>query len=65
MMTETTERPEVCTDEMLEYLDDLRESGDTNMYGAGSFVGAEFCLTVSEARAVTTYWMQTFGREDR
>ena len=40
----THDRPEIVTDEMLEYLDDLRESGETNMFGAGPYVQREFGL---------------------
>ena len=33
-----TERPVLVTDEHLEYLDGLRDSGVTNMYGAGRYL---------------------------
>ena len=56
------ERPECLTDEMLMYLDDLRESGDTNMYGAVPFLRSEFFeLNKSQAGAVLGYWMETFA----
>ena len=68
MTDETTPRPDFVTDEMLEYLDDLRESGVTNMFGAAPYVAAAFGLSRSESRAVHTYWMETFAerhpRED-
>lgn len=60
-----TERPEVVTDEHLEYLDELRESGVTNMFGAGTYLEDEFGLTRDEARTVLTYWMNTFGNGTR
>ena len=41
-MSETLKRPENITDEMLEFLDDLRESGDTNMFGARPWVASAF-----------------------
>ena len=53
--------PEYCTEKMLEYLDELRESGETNMFGAGPYVAAEFNLSRTEAREVCIYWMDTFG----
>ena len=62
---ETLNRPEFITDEHLEYLDDLRESGITNMYGAGSFLVDTFELNPKIAKAILTYWMKTFGNEDR
>ena len=43
-MTDKVERPDIVTDEHLEYLDDLRESGVTNMFGAGSYLEDNFCL---------------------
>ena len=66
-MTDET-KPDFVTDEMLEYLDDLRESSVTNMFGAAPYVEATFGLSRSESRAVLTYWMRTYGerhpRED-
>ncbi len=52
---------DVVTDGMLEYLDDLRESGRVNMFGAGEYVEAAFGLEKAEARKALVYWMQTFG----
>lgn len=54
-------RPDVVTDEMLVYLDELRESGETNMYGARPYVAREFNLPLNEAGKVLTYWMKTFS----
>jgi len=56
-----TERPEFLTDEHLEYLDRLRDSGATNMFGAGSYIETAFGLDRREARAVLMYWMSTFS----
>jgi hypothetical protein len=47
--------------EYFEYLDILRESGGTNMFGAGVFLQEEFALTKREARQVLSEWMQTFA----
>lgn len=69
-------RPEFCTDEMLEFLDELRESGITNMYGAGPYLEEEFPVTLADphprsfrssekAGEVLLYWMKTFGKGDR
>jgi hypothetical protein len=60
-----TTRPTTVTDEHLEYLDDLRESGVTNMFGAGSFLEAHFDLNRNDAREILSYWMKSFGKEDR
>jgi hypothetical protein len=44
-----------------EYLDDLRTSGVTNVFGAGQYLEWEFGLDKRTARAVLTKWMETFG----
>ena len=56
-----TERPELVTEEMLVYLDVLRDTGDTNMYGAGRYLEAEFGLNDGQARRVLVYWMTTYS----
>lgn len=53
-------KPECLTDEHLEFLDELRESGVTNMFGATPYLVNEFFLTKQEARVVLLYWMATF-----
>jgi hypothetical protein len=58
-------RPTNVTTEHLEYLDDLRESGVTNMFGAGTYVEAAFNVSGSEAKTILAYWMESFGKEDR
>lgn len=63
-MSEST-RPEIVTDEMLEYLDGLRESGVTNMYGAGPYLEGRFNLSRQESSTVLVYWMETFSSESR
>lgn len=46
----------------LEFLDYLRETGITNMYGAAPYLQDEFPeLSKTEARKILTYWMQTFS----
>jgi len=47
--------------EYFDYLDDLRESGETNMYGAGAYLQAEYGLDKATARKVLTKWMETFS----
>lgn len=60
-----SKRPEIVEDEHLEYLDRLRESGITNMFGAGSFIEEEFNLSREDAKEILMYWMESFGGEDR
>ena len=59
------ERPAIVEQEHLEYLDELRESGVTNMYGAGAYVQSQFSMTKQDATEVLMYWMNTFGEDDR
>lgn len=43
------------------YLDELRVSGVTNMYGAGSYLSEMHGLTPKDASTVLKLWMQTFS----
>lgn len=54
-------KPEIVTDEHLEYLDDLRESGETNMFGAAPYVQREFALDRKDAVSILNYWMKSFS----
>ena len=58
-------RPDFVTDEHLEYLDDLRESGVTNMFGASPYIQNQFGISQKEARDILMYWMESFGDENR
>jgi len=51
--------------EFLEYLDDLRESGVTNMYGASPYLEEQFDLGHKAAGDVLIYWMRTFSERHR
>jgi hypothetical protein len=56
------EKPEYLTEEHLLYLDQLRESGVTNMFGAVPFVMLQFPdLSEQQAKQVLIYWMRTFS----
>ena len=55
-----TERPECVEEEHLEYLDDLRESGITNMFGASPYVQQEFDVSGGSATKIVSYWMDSF-----
>ena len=46
---------------MYHYLDVLRRSGDTNMYGAGAWLERRFDLTRGDARKVLKAWMDDFS----
>lgn len=61
----TKERPEIVEEEHLLFLDELRDSGATNMFGAPAYVEQEFDVSSTDAKAITLYWMETFGDENR
>ena len=47
--------------QVFEYLDELRESSETNMFGAAPYVKDEFDVDKNEAKALVTEWMHTFS----
>ncbi len=49
--------------EYYQFLDDLRESGVTNMYGAGAYLEEEFGMSAKEARTVLKQWMRSFSKD--
>ena len=48
--------------EYFAYLNVLRESGVTNMFGAAPYLQQEFGLTKSEARDILMKWMESFRK---
>ena len=44
-----------------EFLDELRASGKTNMFAAGSFLEEAFDLSESDARKILADWMRSYG----
>jgi len=58
-------RPDFVTDEMLEYMDNIRVGGSINPLAAGPEVRNEFGLTRYEARDMISYWAKTFGKGSR
>lgn len=51
--------------EYFEYLDALRESGITNMFGATPYVMDEFGLDKASANRVLSEWMRTFSERHK
>jgi hypothetical protein len=52
---------QIDKNEMFEYLNTLRETGVTNMYGAGAYLQQAFGVDRREARDVLTEWMKTYA----
>lgn len=48
------------TKEHSDYLNDLRNSGVTNMFGAGPYLEAHFGITRKEARTILLEWIASF-----
>ena len=49
-------------DTMFTYLEGLRQSGVTNMFGAGPYLEREFGLDRYEAKEVLLNWMKSYER---
>lgn len=52
---------EVSKENVFQYLDTLRESGLTNMFGAGEYLQAEFSFSPKKAAKMLVEWMSTFA----
>ena len=60
-MPKEIKKPICLEEEHLEYLDKLRESGVTNMYGASEYLEKDYPeLSSDGAQSVVSYWMRTF-----
>lgn len=46
------------------YLEKLRRSGETNMFGATPYLMKEFDLPYAEAVKILVLWMSTYNSED-
>lgn len=44
------------------YLEDLRQSGVTNMFGAAPYLQEEFGLNKKEAREILANWMTNYDK---
>lgn len=54
---ETTEQEQ----EVFVYLNDLRDSGFTNMFGASSYIENDFDIDIKDARKLLSTWMNNFN----
>ena len=52
------DKPEKYTDLMTRFLNDLRDSGRVNMFGAGTYLRPAFGLTRYETDLCLEYWMR-------
>ena len=58
-MRKTTDKEQ----ELLEFLNILRDSGATNMFGAVPYIKDEFELDSKEAKSLLMLWMANFNDE--
>ena len=56
------EEKEALELDMFKWLDMLRESGATNMFGAGPYLALAFDISKDEARTVVVKWMRSFEK---
>ncbi len=52
------------TNEYWIYLEKLRRSGITNMFGATPYLMQEFMLSMNEARKILADWMNNYNPND-
>ena len=50
--------------DIYKYLDDLRDSGVTNMYGAGQYLQQEFGMDKYEAQETLANWIRSKRDEE-
>lgn len=56
-----SEKEGLMTNEHKIFLDDLRESGVTNMFGAAPYLQEEFGLERRDAKDILMEWMKSFN----
>ena len=54
--------PEYTQEEVYQFLDELRESGVTNMFGASPYIIKEFHVTRYEANRLLNKWMVDWNK---
>ena len=63
------DRPEfvadVCLEDAYRYLDNLRDSGVTNMLGAGAYLQEEYGLDKHFASEILGFWMKDCSKEGK
>ena len=50
--------------EVFLYLDELRQSGETNMFGAAPYLVERFEMSREEARDMLSLWMKSYNKDD-
>lgn len=63
MKTETTRQTTPMEKKVLNYLNELRDSGETNMFGARPYIIRKFPVSSDEAKRLLMLWMHNFNNE--
>jgi hypothetical protein len=53
------------SDDVKQYLNDLRDSGVTNMWGAGAYLQRDFGMTRYQARDALLAWIESFKQTEK
>lgn len=53
------------SDDVKQYLNDLRDSGVTNMWGAGAYLQRDFGMTRYQARDALLVWIESFKQTEK
>lgn len=61
MITENDIIIDNLAEEVFPYLDELRKSGETNMFGAHKYVMDDFDISKSMAITLVSAWMKQFN----
>jgi len=63
LLVPTTRKTTPEEKEVMEYLNELRDSGKTNMFGATPYIQEKFQFTSRESREILVLWMENFSEE--
>lgn len=55
---------DISQEEISKYLNELRKSGVTNMFGATPYIEKEFGISKEDARKALSYWMKNFKKDE-
>jgi len=61
--TKTKRTATAMEQKVFKYLNDLRRSGETNMFGAGSYISSRFGTDKITSRKYLSLWMHNFNDE--
>ena len=62
MIKDILEEYNVEEKEVFDFLENLRESGVTNMFGASPYLSEQFGFDIREAKKVLVYWFNNYDK---